>query len=625
MKYQMKNAVIGYPGYVLLDRASLEVQNNEKIALTGRNGCGKSTLLKVIAGLHGTDNLDSDEAFSIIKEGGVRIGYLQQMAFPDEAQTVREALLAVFSRIFELEAELERLANRMADNSDASILRRYGELSDEFEALGGYTFMSDMEHIFTRFGFPLERMDHPLSTFSGGEKTRIAFVRLLLSRPDILLLDEPTNHLDMGTIEWLEGYIKNYPKAVIMVSHDRMFLDNTADVVYEIEHTHLKRYSGNYTAFVRQKREAYEKRKKDYEAQQKEIARLITLVEKYKNTPTKVAMTRSKLKQIEHMEKIPKPEKYDLKAFHAECSPRLPGAARVLTVNKLRIGYEKPLSQISFVLEKGQKIAVIGDNGRGKSTLLKTLVNKLPALGGSFQYGADTEIGYFDQELTAFAGEKTVIDEFWDSYPGLTQTQVRTTLGNFLFTGDAVFKSLDQLSGGERVRLALAKLMKSQPNLLLLDEPTNHLDMVGKEALETMLQSYTGSILFVSHDRYFVRELATSLLVYEASGVTYYPFGYEEYLTKRTAPVTTESPVRLKAQQKKQTPNPGKEQSKKVQQLSRLEREIETSEALLHKLQLKYSDPEIAADFKKLEEIDNQIKAAELELEGLLMEWSGLV
>lgn len=625
MKYQIKNAIIGYPGHVLLDRVSLEVRNQEKIALVGRNGCGKTTLLKVIAGLHGTENLDSDEEFSVIKEGNLRIGYLEQMAFSDETQTVREALLTVFARVFQLEAEMELLVKQMEENASQAVLREYGRLSEEFEALGGYTCKSDMEHIFTRFGFLADDLERELSTFSGGQKTRIAFVRLLLSRPDILLLDEPTNHLDMGTIEWLEGYIKNYGKAVIMVSHDRMFIDNTADVIYEIEHKHMKRYPGNYTAFVKQKREAYEKQKKDYEAQKKEIERLTALVEKFKNKPTKVAMTRSKLKQIEHMEKIPKPEKYDLKTFHAAFKPRLSGVKDMLAVNKLTIGYDRPLCQVSFQLEKGQKLAVIGDNGKGKSTLLKTLVGRAPALSGSFRYGADTEIGYFDQELAVFSGNKSVIDEFWDAYPKLTQTQVRTALGNFLFTGDDVFKSLDKLSGGERVRLALCKLMKSQPNLLILDEPTNHLDMVGKEALESMLKDYEGTLLFVSHDRYFVKEIGTALLVYEGSGVSYYPYGYEEYLAKKTEPVRMETNVTMRTPEKKKAVNPGKEKSRKEQRLLKLEREIEDKEALVKKLKLKYTDPEIAADFEKLAEIDSSIKEAEGELEAFLMEWAGLV
>ena len=628
MKYQINNAIIGYPGNTILKGVSLEVRNNEKIAIVGRTGCGKTTLLKVIAGIMTTDNIDSDEEFSIVKAKKLRIGYLRQMAFQDEAITAREELLKVFDIVFQLQEEMKILTDKMQKDGSKKILDEYAEISEEFESLGGYTYKTDIEHIFTQFGFQVDELERPLHTFSGGQKTRIAFVELILSRPDIMLLDEPTNHLDMPTIEWLEGYLRNYNKAVIIVSHDRMFLDRVIAVTYEIEYNKMKRYSGNYSAFMEQKRLAHEKQIKEYEAQQKEIERLTTLVEKFKNTPTKVAMTRSKLKQIEHMEKIPKPQRYNLKTFQLQFSPRIAGVKDILTVNKLKIGYDTILSEVTFKMEKGQKLAIIGENGKGKSTLLKTIVGMQPSLGGNYHYGVDTEWGYFDQELLEFSGEKTVIDEFWDEYPKMTQSEVRTALGNFLFAGDDVFKTLGQLSGGEKVRLALVKLMKKQPNLLILDEPTNHMDMVGKEALEKMLKKYTGTIIFVSHDRYFVKEIADSLLVYENNKVHYYPCVYEEYLEKRkqaSDEYEEYTDVKIRVKEKMKVHNPGKEKAKKEQRITKVESLIDELERKVKKLKIQYDEPEIATNFKKLGEIDEEITVCESELETLLMEWAGLV
>lgn len=362
--------------------------------------------------------------------------------------------------------------------------------------------------MFRQFGFSTDDKYRPLNEFSGGQQTKIAFIKLLLSKPDILLLDEPTNHLDISTIEWLEDYLKNYKKAVVIVSHDRMFLDKIVDVVYEIEYKVTKRYSGNYTKFMETKRVNYEKQKKDYELQQKEIARLETIVEKYKNTPTKVAMTRSKKKMIEHMDKIESPDRFDTRTFHANFKPNRETGKEVLRVTNLSIGYDKVLSTINMVQTRGQRIGIIGGNGIGKSTFLKTLMGMVPALGGTAAFGYQVDVGYFDQQMAQYSSKKNVLDEFWDEYPTLDQTEVRNSLGAFLFTQEKVFKTVDMLSGGEKVRLALCKIFKTKPNLLLLDEPTNHMDIVGKESLESMLLNFSGSVLFVSHDRYFVKQIA---------------------------------------------------------------------------------------------------------------------
>lgn len=641
MVYQMKNAIIGYPGNRLLDGVSMEIKNTEKIAIVGRNGCGKTTLLKVIAGKLEVDNLDSDEEFFIQADGTPSIGYLEQISFEKETITVREELLKVYEEIFTLRDKMNELTSLMEVEASEKILEQYAKVSDKFERLGGYSYQYEIEQIFTKFGFDLSDLDRQILTFSGGQKTRIAFVKLLLSKPDIMLLDEPTNHLDMPMIEWLEGYLKKYNHAVVIVSHDRMFLDRIVDVTYEIEHKKMKRYPGNYTEFLKRKRLDYEKQCKDYEAQQKEIERLTIFIEKWKNTPTKVAMTRSKQMQIEHMVKIPKPLRFDTKAMHAKLQPNIESGKEVLTVKELKIGYEEVLASVSLELKKGQKLAVIGENGKGKSTLLKSVVGQIDALGGTLKFGRDVDWVYFDQELLNLDESKNVIEEFWDTYPKLTQTEVRTILGNFLFTGDDVFQPLSQLSGGEKVRLSLAKLMKRQANLMILDEPTNHLDMIGKEMLESMLKSYQGTLLFVSHDRYFVRSVADNLLIFENGEVNYYPCGYEEYFEKKEKSLLSNTGT-FRAENKDKLSESttclqnmltseqisylsGKDKAKRERRLIQLENEISVLEEKINKLKLKFSDPEIATDYQKLSEIQETINMEEQILNDLLIEWAGLV
>lgn len=640
MVYQMKNAIIGYPGNRLLEGVSMEIKNTEKIAIVGRNGCGKTTLLKVIAGKLEVDNLDSDEEFFIQADGEPSIGYLEQISFEKETITVREELLKAYDELFNLRDKMNELTKLMEVDASEKILTQYARVSDRFESLGGYSYQYEMEQIFTKFGFELTDLDRQILTFSGGQKTRIAFVKLLLSKPDIMLLDEPTNHLDMPMIEWLEGYLKKYNRAVVIVSHDRMFLDRIIDVTYEIEHKKMKRYPGNYTAFLERKRLDYEKLCKDYEAQQKEIERLTVFIEKWKNTPTKVSMTRSKQMQIEHMEKIPKPMRFDTRAMHAKLQPNIESGKEVMTIKDLKIGYEEVLANISLDLKKGQKLAVIGENGKGKSTLLKSVVGQMGVLGGTLKFGRDVDWAYFDQELLNLDESKTVIEEFWDTYEKLTQTEVRTILGNFLFTGDDVFQPISQLSGGEKVRLSLAKLMKRQANLIILDEPTNHLDMIGKEVLESMLKNYQGTLLFVSHDRYFVQSVADSLLIFEKEGVHFYPYGYEEYHEKNEKILSDLEGLKsgknaklsegMEGLQETMGSNlssyqNGKEKAKRERRLVQVENEISCLEEKINKLKLKFSDPYIATDYQKLSELQEMIRMEELMLNDLLIEWSGLV
>ncbi|MDF2543003.1 MAG: transporter related [Herbinix sp.] len=622
MTYKISNGLVKYGATVILDNINFEIRGTEKVAVIGRNGCGKTTLLKLISGMITLDNLDSDEDSYIVTDGKPSIGYLQQMSFSDETITVEEEIMKVYAPVIALTLKLEDLLKQMETDCSDRVLKEYAEAQEKLELMGGYDYKKDIDIIFTKFGFELLDLQRPISTFSGGQKTKIAFVKLLLSKPDIMLLDEPTNHLDMPTIEWLEGYLKLYPKAVVIVSHDRMFLDKVVDVTYEIEYNNMKRYPGNYTAFLERKRLNWEKQAKDYLEQKREIERLTTIVEKYKNTPTKVAMTRSKLKQIEHMDKIDAPDRYDTSTFHVNLTPIVEGGKDVLQIKKLQIGYDRVLSEVSIDVKRGQKMAVIGENGIGKSTLLKTLIGQIEPLGGSYSYGLQIETGYYDQELAGYSSDKTVIDDYWDEYPDLKQTEVRTALGSFLFTKDDVFKSVNQLSGGEKVRLYMAKLFRKRPNFLILDEPTNHMDLVGKETLEKMLKSYTGTVLCVSHDRYFIKEIADSLLVFNKDKVTYYPYRYDEYIAQNRGEQAVAETKKINLVSSPSQRNPGKEIAKKEQKVRRLEQQIEEHEIKIEALRNEMSLPENAMDYIKLFELQSALDEEEDQLEQIMEEWT---
>ena len=656
---------------------NFEVRDNEKIAIVGRNGCGKTTLLKLIAHDIGMSNIDSDEECGYETAGRQEIGFLRQINFTDTGITVEDEIKKVFEPIFECERRMRELEENMKSSDDASILREYAAIQSKMESLHGYTWKQDMETIFQRFGFKLSDLKRPIGSFSGGQQTKVAFIKLLLTRPDIMLLDEPTNHLDMPTIEWLEGYLKTYDRAVVIVSHDRMFLDKVADVTYEIEYHHIKRYAGNYTAFMKRKEEDLIKQEKDYEEQQKEIKRLTEWIEKWKNTPTKVAATHSKRMAIEHMVKIEKPRRFDTKAFHARYIPRIESYTNVINAKNLEIGYDKVLSTVTFLLQKKERLAVIGENGKGKSTLLKTLVGEIPALGGEFKFGQNVEWGYFDQHkavMERFDPEQTVLDNFWEAYPDYLREEVRSALGGFLFSGEEVEKKMGQLSGGEKVRLALCKMLQTRPNLLILDEPTNHMDIVGKDALEKMLNEYEGTVLFVSHDRYFISRVATGILEFSSEesikgNVKQYKMSYELYLeekereraglvvnngaagsagggknavssaTDATAAgaaagamagftsgaaagacvgANTSAPTLDDVFDKKTYYNPGKVLSRLKKQLEKYEKLLAQSEEKASEYKLQLMNPELATDYPKLMEIQNKLDEEEKNQESIL-------
>ena len=646
MRYQIKHALVQYAADTILEDVNFEIHDKEKIAVVGRNGSGKTTLLKLIAGDIQMNNPDSDEECGITMVGKQQIGFLRQISFEDGEVTVEEEIRKAFAPVFACEDRMKEIEEQLRLGEDEKLMYEYDRLQRQMEALRGYTWRRDMEVMFQRFGFPLEDLQRPIGSFSGGQQTKVAFIKLLLSRPDIMLLDEPTNHLDLPTIEWLENYLKEYDKAVVIVSHDRMFLDRVIDVTYEIEYHKIKRYPGNYSAFMKRKEEDMIKQEKDYEAQQKEIERLTTWIEKWKNTPTKVAATRSKRMAIEHMVKIEKPRRFDTKTFHAMFTPRIESYTEVLMAKKLKIGYEEELGEVSFQLRKGERLAILGENGKGKSTLLKTLVGILPPLGGSFTIGANVEWGYFDQQKAVVNDadpEQTVLDNFWEEYPKLMREEVRSALGSFLFSQEEVLKKMGQLSGGEKVRLALCKMFQTRPNLLILDEPTNHMDMLGKEALEKMLKDFGGTVLFVSHDRYFIRQIATGILEFGEKEVKQYPCGYEEYLleknkTEKTAGTAggkmeksagtangnaaksadSKEPSLEDVFDKKAYYNPGKIRSRLLKSIEKYEKLLQESEAKAADLQMKLLDPALASDYEKLMELQNQLDAEEHQQETLL-------
>lgn len=631
MLYQICNGAVAFADDLILHSINFEIRNTEKIAVVGRNGCGKTTLLKLIAGEVDLEKLDSDEDVFIAKAGKPEIGYLKQIAFDDPDITLEQEVRKCVAPMEERKRKLEEMARELETNHSDDMVARYTAMEESFREDGGYYFEKEYEVMIRKFGFSEEERRKPLRDFSGGQQTKIAFIKLLLSKPDILLLDEPTNHLDITTIEWLEGYLKTYPKAVVVVSHDRMFLDNVVDVVYEIEYGTAKRYPGNYSDFMVRKKENYEKQLKDYTAQQKEIARLQRMVDRFKNKPTKVSMAHSKEKAIEHMVKIEAPDRYDNRTFHANFQPEKETGNDVLFVTDLQIGYDHPLSTVSLDLKKGEKLGILGGNGLGKSTFLKTIVEKIPALSGEFKYGTNVQIGYFDQQMAMYQSDKTVLDDYWDEFPTLTETEIRNSLGAFLFTGDDVFKQINMLSGGEKVRLALCKILKRKPNVLILDEPTNHMDIVGKETLESMLKDFKGTLIFVSHDRYFVKKVATQLLVFEDGTTNLYRFGYDEYQEKldreaelagnemkntqvfgglisengaTTGTVPQEKP-------KAAYYNKGKEISKLERKVKKVEEEMAVKEEQLEELKAELLRPEYQSSYSKLTEIQNAIDEME--------------
>lgn len=624
MQLKIQNGIVELSGEPILKNVNFEINDNSRIAVVGRNGCGKTTLLKLIAGEYKISKLDSDNSAFFTLSGNASIGMLSQITFKDDSVSMLNEIRSAYSDILNTKKALDVAQRKMELEASEENIKAYTNLLDTFTNLGGFYFEREYESAIKHFGFTDEEKLRPLSAFSGGQRTKIAFLKLLLSKPDILLLDEPTNHLDIEAVEWLEGYLKEYKKAFVVVSHDRMFLDNVATTVYEIEYGKTHKYVGNYSAFVEAKKLLLEQQKKDYLAQKKEIEKLENLVDRFRYKATKASMAQSKLKQIERTVLLEAPERSDTKAFRAYFEPDDIGVKDMLSVKALSVGYSATLSTINLEVKQGDKIGIVGGNGLGKSTFLKTLVGAIKPLSGEFRFSGRATIGYFDQQMAEYKSNDTVLDDFSKEFPHLTELEARSALAAFLFTGEEVFKTVDVLSGGERVRLALCKIFRHKPNFLILDEPTNHMDIVGKEALEDMLKSYNGTLIFVSHDRYFIKQVATSVLEFLEGDSVLHRFGYEEYLEKRKNTPALQPITENAVKPKKSFTTPLKEKAKREKALKKCEEKIALLEAKIKELNSELQIEENLTDYVKLSTLQSELEQADAELLIAMEEWETL-
>ena len=530
MLIQLNNVTKNFVVNEVFSNVKMEINDKDRIAIVGRNGAGKSTLLKIISG-----EIDFDNGERTVSKD-TTIGYLSQEFIVREDLSIYEEMITCFNEIIELEKELEEISYELTSEnieSNPGLLDKYDRLQNQVLTHKDYHYKSKIDSVLYGLDFDKEVFDKKISTFSGGEKTRLSMAKLLLSEPDLLILDEPTNHLDMENVAWLENYLSSYNGAIVIVSHDRYFIDKVVNVVYNLEFGKLKKYVGNYSNFLRQYEEDYEKNLKEYVSQQKDIKRLEEFVQKNIARASTSKMAKSRQKVLDKMEIIDNPRKDD-KAANIEFRIKEQSGRDVLIINDLQVGYEEQVGQkYNFSVYKGDRLAIVGKNGIGKSTLIKTIAKKQKKLGGNIQYGSKVSLGYYDQKQAEFESSKTILNELWDEYPLMKEAEVRTVLGRFLFRGDDVLKIVRDLSGGEKARLQLAKLMLEKNNLLILDEPTNHLDITSKQVLEEALENYEGTILFVSHDRYFINKIANKVFDITEEGYNKYLGNYDYYLEKR--------------------------------------------------------------------------------------------
>lgn len=625
MRIEIINGSVEYDGNTVLSEINFSVSDKEKIALVGRNGSGKTSILKCISGEVPLVSGTGDEKFSFSISGAPKIGYLQQVSLNDEL-TLRQEILSAYKDVVELENKLQNLLDKMSENPSDENVGAYSRAMERFENIGGYLYKKEYLTAVSKFGFSAEDLDKKLSCFSGGQRTKIALMKLLLEKPDVLLLDEPTNHLDIAAVEWLEGYLKNYKNSVVIVSHDRMFLDRIVGVVYEIEYGVTTRYKGNYTAFLAQKQQAYDKAIKDAKWKSAEIDRLRKIVERFRYKATKAAMAQSKLKEIERIGTVETPRRFDTSTFASSFQPEYESVRDALFVKDLVFGYDKPLGEISLAVERGQKIGVIGSNGTGKSTLLKTITGLIPPLSGDVRFGVKTRVGYFDQTIAATKSELSVLEDFRAEFPELNDGEIRKTLGGFLLSGDDVFKCVKDLSGGEKVRLALSKIFRRRPNFLILDEPTNHMDIIGKETLEKLLMDFSGTVIVVSHDRYLINRVAKSLIVFENGGVRYFDGTFDEYEEREKE--IAEEVAKEKPEKTKKTSGEryveSKEEARRKHRVEFLEKKITALEEELSRAQAKFDDETVNTDYKKVMAVEEEIKTIEEKLDPLITEWTEL-
>ncbi|WP_318588333.1 ABC-F family ATP-binding cassette domain-containing protein [Bacillus thuringiensis] len=630
-----------YGAETILANIKLEVQTKDRIALVGRNGAGKSTLLKIIAG-----ELSHDGG-EIIKPKDVSIGYLAQNTGLETSLTIWDEMLTVFTHLQQMETKLRRLEQEMGKEENFSneaiyerLLADYDQLQLNYKDQGGYQYEADIRSILSGLGFPVETHQTTISTLSGGQKTRLALGKLLLTKPDLLILDEPTNHLDIETLTWLEQYLQGYPGAILIVSHDRYFLDKLVTQVYEISNKESRRFVGNYSKYLDLKSALYEQEMKRYEKQQDEITKLEDFVQKNIARASTTKRAQSRRKQLDRMELLTRPLGDSKSAsFHFDIEKQ--SGNDVLQVKDATIGYDEDpiIENVTMHLTRGDSVALVGPNGIGKSTLLKSIVNKLPLLNGDVSFGSNVSVGYYDQEQANLTSSKRVLNELWDEYPLQPEKEIRTILGNFLFTGDDVLKPVSSLSGGQKARLALAKLMMQKSNLLILDEPTNHLDLNSKEILENALIDYPGTLLFVSHDRYFINRVTTTVVELSTEGAQEYLGDYDYYVEKKNEMIEraafeqleqqeNQAPVQKTVAQEKLNYLEEKERKQLERQRTRkieeLEQNIVNLEEEIATLEDQLCLPEIYADYEKASEITTKKQTLQEQLETCMAEWEEL-
>ncbi|GAB3047049.1 ABC-F family ATP-binding cassette domain-containing protein [Virgibacillus ainsalahensis] len=620
----------------ILNNVKLEIKDNERIAIVGRNGAGKSTLLKIMAGEF---TYDEGEFF---KPKDLTIGYLSQHTSLESKKTIWDEMMEVFQHLTDQELELKAIEKKMAENTDMQtadsekLLHEYDRLQQTFQRDGGYTYEAEIKAVLNGLNFQDYTNETPISDLSGGQKTRLALGKLLLTKPQLLILDEPTNHLDIDTLGWLENYLSSYPGAVVIVSHDRYFLDKTVSIVYEISRHKTKKYHGTYSKFLEQKSLDYERDLKEFEKQQTEIRKMEDFVQRNIARASTTKRAQSRRKQLQKMDKLDKPLGDESSAnFSFQINRR--SGNDVLKMDNLKFKYEddsQPLfTNAKLHVNRGERIALVGPNGVGKTTLLKIIMGVLKPKDGTIQIGTNVQIGYYDQEQANLTSSKTVLQELWDEYPNVNEKDIRTVLGNFLFSGDDVLKPVQALSGGEKARLALAKLMMQKANLLILDEPTNHLDIDSKEVLEAALTDFPGTIIFVSHDRYFINKITDQVAEMQQDGITIYLGDYDYYIEKKAEAAEiarlqqTEETVqktnkkKLDFQKDKQQQ---REERKKQRRITELEDTIEEIELEISKLEEKMTDPDIYQDHEKALELTEKTGELKKEAESLMEEWTAL-
>lgn len=627
MLIQLNNVTKNFVVNEIFSNVKMEINDKDRVAIVGRNGAGKSTLLKIISG-----ELSFDSGERTVSKN-TTIGYLSQEFIVREDLSIYEEMITCFDEIISLEADLEKLSYELTPENienDPGLLDRFDRLQNEVLTHKDYHYKSKIESVLYGLDFTKDVFDKKISTFSGGEKTRLSMAKLLLSEPDLLILDEPTNHLDMENVAWLENYLSSYNGAIVIVSHDRYFLDKVVNVVYNLEFGKLKKYVGNYSKFLKQYEEAYEKQLKEFTSQQKDIKRLEEFVQKNIARASTSKMAKSRQKVLDKMELIDNPKKDD-KAANIEFNIKEQSGRDVLMIENLKVGYDRKQvgNAYNFSVYKGDRIAIVGRNGIGKSTLIKTIAKKQNAIGGSVHYGSKVSLGYYDQKQAEFESSKTILNELWDEYPLMKEAEVRTVLGRFLFRGDSVLKIVRDLSGGEKARLQLAKLMLEKNNLLVLDEPTNHLDITSKQVLEDALENYEGTIVFVSHDRYFINKIANKVLDITGDDYSIYLGNYDYYLEKREQELIAKKLKEEKTDEvQEKVANDyalGKEEKKRIRKLERTREELlEKIESLEEKVSLvnnELTKEEVYTDAIKVQEYNEELRSLNQEIEDLNNTW----